>query len=754
MFIIRYHKFIIGLILVCVAVSFVFIPNLKVEYDFQSFFIEGDRDLDFYNDYVKIFGSDDNVLLVAIHSEDGIYKHELLNKIRDFTFDCKRLPDVIDVNSITNIKGMMETPLGMMTFPLLHYKDTLRYAKDSSRIAREPLIKGWFVSHDAKSTAVVLEVDQQIDKESKNDLIYELDKLIEAYSFPETHIAGTLNYETRYFRMIDREIQLNILLCALVIVLSLILIFRTLSGVLLPAITVIIAMILLYGFLGILDRPLDVLSTLFPTIMLVVGTSNLIHILSKYKDLLAKDKKKMPAIIETFKELRVTIFLTSLTTAIGFFSLSISSMKPFRDFGIEAGIGVLIAFIVSIAFVPSVLVNIKPSSIYKKRKPKLLVWSEILDNVYYLVSRNPKRVIFISLIILIVSVIGIFRIDSNSYILSNFSSQSSLRKDFYFFEKNFSGVRIYEMAIQVTNGGSITNLKALKEIDKMHSYLEGNPDFGVVYSPVTIYKYVNQVSGGGMPSAFTLPDNQLTIREYDEKAMKINRKLYYKYIDSTKTMGKISARMKDIGSDRMKVFIGQTENWINNNIDTDIVSFRVTGVAFLADKSNDYLSRNMLVSLLIAFIVVSIIMFLLFMNFNMVIISLIPNIIPLVVIAGIMGFSGIILNGPIAIIFTIGFVIAVDDTIHFLSKLKFELSKGRNLNAAIQTTMRETGKAIIITTIILFFGFIVLLHSDIKEVFYQGLLVGIMLITALIADLFLLPVLLIVFLGRKEEGGS
>ena len=749
MFIIRHNKVIICLILLGVIISFVFISNLKVKYDLQSFFIERDEDLDFYNEFRKDFDSDENVLLIAINSKSGIYNFDLLKKINDFTIDSKQLPHVIDANSITTIKSVVKSPMGFISFPYLHYKDTLKYKSDSSRIAKDSQINGWFVSDDAMTATVILEIEQDLDEQSKDNLISELDNLVAVYSFPKVHFAGTLNYETRYYRMIGKEIKLNILLSFTLIVVILILIFRTLSGVFIPVITVLIAMIFLYGFLGIFHKPLNVLSTLFPTIILVVGISNIIHILSKYRDLLEKGKQKKLAIIETFKELRITIFLTSLTTAIGFFSLSISSLKPFRSFGIDAGIGVLIAFVVAITFVPAVLYNIKATSIYKKPKLNFSVWTRILEKVYFLINRYPIRIIFITGVILIVSIIGIFRINTNNYILSNFSNDSPIKKDFLFFEENLSGVRTLEMSIDVNKGDSIMNIEILKMIDKVHSYLDESPEYMMLFSPVTIYKYMNKIYKGNSSSAYKLPISQSVIDKYDHKALEINRKLYFKFIDSSRARGRLTARMQDVGTDKIKLLNNKTENWISNNIDADIVTFRIVGKMFLADKSNDYLLRNMLFSLVIAFFIVSIVMMLLFNNLKMVIISLIPNVLPLIVVAAIMGFSGIILNGPISMIFTIGFVIAVDDTIHLLTKFKLEFKEGKNVKDAIQITLYETGRAVIITTIILFFGFIVLLHSDMKEVFYQGLLIGIMLVTALVADLFLLPVLLVYFLKNK-----
>ena len=749
MLIIRNSKIIIGLIILGVIISFLFIPRLYVKHDLKSFFVEGDSDLDFYNDFRKSFKSDENILMIAIHSEKGIYDYKLLHEIHDFTLKCKRISHVINANSITTYKDYINSPMGIMSFPFLHYKDSTKYISDSIRISKNSNINDWFVSKDSKTLTVILETDPTIDEKSKDHLISNLDTLLENYSFEEVHFAGSLNYETRYFRMIGKELQFNIILSSIVIVLVLIIIFRSIAGVLIPVITVIISMVFLYGLLGLFSRPLNVLSTLFPTIMLIVGISNLIHILSKYKDLLSKGLERKKAIKETFKELRITIFVTSFTTAIGFFSLAISSMKAFRNFGIEAGIGVLIAFVVSVTFVPALLHNIKAKSIGKNHKLENSVLSQILDKIFKIVIKFPTRIIAVTAVIFIVSIFGLLHINTNNFILSNFSNTASLKKDFIFFEENLSGVRTFEMSVSTFDGDSLTDINILRKIDKLQSYLEDSLDFKQVYSPVSIYKSMNRIYNGGVSNTYVLPENQSKINKYDKVALKLNRKLYSQFIDSTHTKGRITARIKDIGTTKIKHLNQQTNDWINNNITDNNLKFRTTGSMFLTDKSNDYLIRNMLMSLALAFIIVSILMFLLFKDLKMVIISLIPNILPLFVVAAIIGFTDIIFNGSVAIIFSIGFVIAVDDTIHFLSKFKLELSNGHDVKKAIKITLEETGKAIITTSIILFFGFIILVHSEMKGVFYQGLLVAIMLLAALIADLFLLPVLLIRFIKNN-----
>ena len=195
------------------------------------------------------------------------------------------------------------------------------------------------------------------------------------------------------------------------------------------------------------------------------------------------------------------------------------------------------------------------------------------------------------------------------------------------------------MSVSTFEGDSLTDINILRKIDKLQSYLEDSLDFKQVYSPVSIYKSMNRIYNGGVSNTYVLPENQSKINKYDKVALKLNRKLYSQFIDSTHTKGRITARIKDIGTTKIKYLNQQTNDWINNNITDNNLKFRTTGSMFLTDKSNDYLIRNMLMSLALAFIIVSILMFLLFMDLKMVIISLIPNILPLFVVAAIIGFK-------------------------------------------------------------------------------------------------------------------
>jgi len=747
MFRIRKSWYIIGIYCAGIIISFFFIPKLKIIYHFKDFYSVDDPELKFYQEFSDVFGSDEQVLMVWLKNETGAFRKEFLKNVDEFTKECKKLPNVGGAYSLTTLNDLVKTPFGFSQIAFLHIDDSIRYLSDSIRIFNDPRLPGWLISRDSKVLSVILSVDNEAKEKEKDELISDIDSLMGRFSFYEAHLAGNINTEIKYIRMIKGEIMFNMFLCAMVVIFFFIIFFRSFSGVAYPVLTTLIAMLLFYGLLGIFDRQINLLSTLFPTIIMVVCTSGLIHIYSRYNDALIENIPKQKALKDTIRELTIRLLMTSLTTAIGFFSLASSSMKPIRNFGIEAGTGVMLAFVVSITLFPSILDNIPLPVLSRKQ----MGWINLVKRINNIVDRFPGRIILTTVILICVSLVGIFNIDTNNYIIGNFSDKSEMRTDIDFFDKNLSGVRTFNVAVLPKGGKTVNDIYVLKEVEKLQCYLESLPMLGVLFSPVTVYKTLNKIYNGGLSENYLLPKNQDDINQYDETFSTLFREQNFKFMDDGRTMGLVTGRMLDIGSERAKELQLKIELWISENIDNRILDLRFTGISLLGDRSNDYLIRNMFFNLAIAFLIVSFLMLLLFKNLKMLFISLIPNIIPLLAGGMILGFSGIVLNGYIAIVFTIGFVIAVDNTIHFLAKFKLQRNLHQSVKEARHESLKATGKAMIMTTVILFFGFVVLIHSDLKAVFSQGVLISSMLIIALLSDLFLLPVLLNLFIKDRSE---
>ena len=752
MFIIRNRWFVISLYIAAILLAFLFIPNLRVVYNFRDFFSDNDPELAFYKDFSNHFGTDEQMMMIGVRDQGNVFNKSFLEKFDAFTRNCAELPFVERSYSLTTLKDLVKNPLGFSRIPFLHIDDSLRYSSDSLRIFGDPRIPGWLISEDSRALSVVLRVKKETDEKERDRLITAIDSLISAYTFKEAHIAGFINTETRYVRLIRDEMRFNVILCSIVIIICFSIFFRSFTGVFFATLCLLIAMIIFYGLLGIFHRPINVLSTLFPTIIMVVGTSGLIHIFTFFHLEIRKNPDKKSAMVNTVKELTIRILMTSLTTAIGFLSLITSSMKPIRNFGIEAGIGVMLTFVVAITLFPAILLfkRIPPAMKLRDNTPASSSssggWPRLLNGISSTVENHPKAILLVTVLLSLISVIGIINIDRNNLILGNYSGKSEIRQDVAFFEEKFSGIRIFNLAILPAGGKPINDLAVLGETEKLVSHLQTIPSLGVMFSPVTVYKTINKIYHGGVPENYKLPDSQDEISEFDKTFAGFLRDQDFRFMNDDRTLGLISGKMKDIGSEKAKVLESEVMGWIRDHIDRSKADFRFTGFYYLSDRSNDYLIRNMFYNLALAFLIVSILMLILFRNLKILIISLIPNIVPILFGGMVTGFSGIVLNAYVAIVYTIGFVIAVDNTIHFLAKFRIQRGLGQSNQLARQQSLQSIGRAMIMTTLILFFGFLVLVHSELMGVFAQGVLISSILIVALLADLYLLPVLLKLYL--------
>jgi hypothetical protein len=366
----------------------------------------------------------------------------------------------------------------------------------------------------------------------------------------------------------------------------------------------------------------------------------------------------------------------------------------------------------------------------------------LLGRIFGWVSRHQRAVWAGSLLALIVFGFGLSQVSRNMFMLTSVPEESQIRQDFRFFENKFSGVRPIEIAILPQGDYDINDPAVIREVRKFEEHLTSYEPINHVVSPLTIYRTANKSLSNGKLSAYHIPEDSSQFRKINQLLKQRGDGTFAAVMGSQQEMGRITGKMKDIGSENVKALYSKIRDYKADNINTSITDFRITGKMFLVDKNNDYLIGNLITGLALAFVVVGILMGLLFRQLKMVLISFIPNIIPLIIAGAVMGYFDITLKATTSIIFTIAFGIAVDDTIHFLSRFKLEQLKGAGRVMAMRRTFVETGKAISFTTIILLSGFSTLIFSDFTVTYYIGLLIGLTLASALIADLLLMPLLL------------
>lgn len=740
---------IIAFVFLAIASGY-FATQLKFSFDFEQFFPEGDEDLTFFRDFIDNFEADDNFMLVALVRKEGVFDSAFLHKVHRFTLDARKVPYVEETQSLTKFSYPLKTPFAVTTIPVIHRNDPSRYEADKQRILSDERFRHNFINEDATTLMVYLRTSSSMSLAQSEEHMDALDSLSSTFNFEEIHYMGRPYFQKELVHMQKREITVSTIVSAILVSLIMYVLFRRLWGIVLSLVSIGLGLLLFLGFLGAAQRELNAISALYPVLMIIVGTSDVIHIMSKYIDELRKGHSREDAIWTSIREIGLATLLTSVTTAIGFATLVTSRVIPIRDFGINAAIGVVIAYITVIFFTTAALSFFRTDQIIKLGRGQAF-WERMLERAYQFTLARAPWIRWGSLVLVLVCAWGISQITTNYNIINNMPRGERITADFKFFERELSGFRPMEFAIFVQDGYRATDYPVLKEMAKIEDYLRQYPYIQAVGSVTAIYKSLNQMHANNRADAYQLPETEAEYQRFKRLADQVPSLQLNVLVNEEQDKARITSRILDIGADTIKAFGVRTDTWIAKNIDEEVIQVKRTGTGLIIDKNAEYIRRSLLLGLGIAILIVSGLMAILFRNLRMLLISIVPNLIPLLLAGALLGYLGIELEAGVSIVFAVIFGIAVDDSIHFLSKFKLARMKGLGVEEAIHITFRETGKAIILTSIILFFGFLVMLFSIHPPSVTIGLLISLTLLSAVAADLLLLP-LLIRWLMKDDQG--
>ena len=722
-------------------VSGFFLPQTKVTFDFDQFFPEGDDDLEYFKSFIEEFETDDNFLLIAVENKEGVFDQDFLERFHEYSLAVKDVPHIIKVQSLTQMRNPIKTPFGISSIPIIHIDEPSKYAQDKKNLLSDDRFRLSLINDDATALVIAAKTTEKIDLEQSDVMLNALYAETDKYGFDDVHYLGRAYFQDELVEMKTWEIIIIGFISVILITIILILVYRKLIGVLIALGSIGLGLLLFIGLLAAFGRELSVMAALYPVLMLIVGTSDVIHVMTKYTDLLKEGKDKVSAMTSTVKEIGMATLLTSLTTAVGFATLLTSNVGPIREFGVNAAVGVMVAYVTVIFFTTSVLLFFDRDQIIKESKADER-WDTWLYKCYEYVRINPRKILMACGILSVLCFIGISNITTNYDIGSTLPRNTNISNDFKFFEKEFAGFRPLEFAIESQGDYAVDSYEVVEEISKLENHLQSTGVINAIMSQATMYKSINKMNNSNRADAYTFPKSKKDFASSKRMIKKSKMLDQAVLINKDKTKTRLSSRIADIGADSIRMLNQKIDVWIDNNLDKDIVNVRSTGTGLIIDKNAVYIRDNLLQGLALALIIVSILMGFLFKSMRMVIVALIPNIIPLLFAAGLIGWLGIDLEAGVSIIFAIVFGIAVDDTIHFLSKYKLERVKGRTKEQSLEVCYTETGKALTITSIILFFGFLVMLFSNSLPTNTVGLLISVTLVVALVFDLYLLPILI------------
>ncbi|MEQ9101396.1 MAG: MMPL family transporter [Imperialibacter sp.] len=752
------------LIILVLLTAFFGYQARKVEWSFDlaKTVPDTDPDMVYFQEFKKLFGEDGNMLAIGV-KDSAIYKVENFQKFRYLADELARINNITNVLSLPSLQHLVKNDekkrLEMKPF-FTSIPDTQPALDSMLREANQiKVYSGQLINPDNGATLIMVSINKEILSTKNRDGVVG-DVLMVAQLFEEEtgiklHYAGLPYIRFINTSKVKAELQLFLVLSVIVTGIILFFFFRSFQAVLFPLILIGTMIVWVMGTLSLFGYKITLLTGLIPPIIVVIGIPNCVYLLNKYHQEYALHGDKMMALSNMIRRIGIVTLMTNFTTAIGFLVLLIVDIVVLREFGTIAGINIMSTFIVSIIFIPTVFSYLPPP---KKRHLKHLDMkplAKLLYGIDLLVHRHKYKVFLFSIVLVAVSIFGMTRIRAVSHMIDDLPDDSPVRYDLAFFEENFSGVMPLELLIDTGNKKGVLNLNNLRKIDQLVNFLDSIPYISQPVSIVSFVKAARQAFYNENPAFYSLPTSrdQAFVLRYLQGEAGMSSGLASNFIDSTGQIVRVSVRIADVGSDKMDSLVTQViEPKITDLFEGTKMSATITGTTLLFIKGNKFLIQNLISSMVLAFFVIAIVMGLLFRNLRMIIVSLIPNFIPLVITAGIMGYFGIPLKPSTALIFSIAFGISVDNSIHFLAKYRLELfANDFFVPVAVSKSIKEVGSSMIYTSIILFFGFVIFAFSEFGGTVALGTLTSTTLFFAMFTNTILLPSLLLRFDSGKRN---
>jgi predicted RND superfamily exporter protein len=753
------------LIIGCVTVFMGYqAKDVQFTYSFFTPVPADDPDMIFFTQFKAEFGEDANIVAIGL-KDSALYTPLNFRRYKYLSDELKAIDDVIQVVSIPlfqtltkdsdNKKFVVESIFNDIPDDQASL-DSLLLLANNQKFYSEQII-----NQKNGATFILMTINKDvINTKDRDQVINDIEHVAREFSNAtgiDLKYVGLPYIRTEVNGSVKRELILFLFLSIIVTALILLFFFRSWDAVVFPLIIIVVIVIWSMGTLGILGYEITILTGLLPPVIVVIGIPNSVYLLNRYHQQINKHGNKAFALSHVIRKIGIVALITNSTTAVGFFVLLITGIKDLQEFGLVAGLNIMATFVVSIILIPAVFSYLPKPKGRQLQHLKFKFLDFALTNLDLLVHRHRYRVFVFTGIIVAIAIIGVTKLRAVTFIVDDVPESSQVKKDLAFFEENFSGIMPLEIVVDTGKKKGILRQKFLGQVSELEDFLDEQQVISKPVSILSMLKASRQAFYNNNPAYYSLPtraDRNFILRYLsgdDNQSTVLNS-----FIDEDQSKMRISLKVADIGSIRLDALIDDVVNAkIDQVFEGSDVKAKATGTTLLFVKGNKFLVQNLRLSLILAFIVIAIIMGILFKSPKMIAISLIPNLIPLIMIAGIMGYFGIALRPSTVLIFSVVFGISVDDSIHFLAKYRQELFTNKFfVPLAISKSIRETGASMIYTSVILFAGFIIFSWSEFISTTMLGVLTSTTLFIAMFANLIVLPALLMVFDDGKRKQDS
>jgi predicted RND superfamily exporter protein len=721
-----------------------------------------------YNAFLDKFGEEGNLIIIGV--KDKTFFTPKAYAAWSTLMNSLKKDKAIDlVISINDLKKLQKND-SLQKFELVPFVDQSKtldkaYLEDIKKqlFNDMPFYEGLLFNKKSGSIRSAVYMDKKIvNTKARKDYI--LEKLIPAVEKfeKETNIdlrvSGMPYIRTLNAKTITDEISLFIGASLLVTSLLFFFFFRSFRATLISIIIVIIGVMWSFGVLGLLNYEITVLTALVPSLIIVIGIPNCIFLTNKYHQEYKVHRNKVKALQRVTTKIGMATLMTNVTTAIGFFTFITSNNALLIEFGNVTSINILLLFVLCIIVIPifhSYIPAPKDRHIQHLDRGSVKNFMDwILHNVKH--SRFSIYVVAISL--LVISIIGIYKMRISGSLIEDMPKKEAFFQDIVFFENEFDGVMPLEIMIDTKRKKGVMKLSTLKRMDELETAIDEIPELSKPISIVNLVKYSKQAYYNGNPEYYDLPtpQEQGFILSYAKNATKNSKEnLMKSYVDSTGQFARITTFMRDDNGGAIQKIEAEVRKEADKIFPPDRYKVTITGKALVFQKGTGYLLDNLLSSLVFAFFLTALLIGFMFRSFKMILVSIIPNLLPLLLTAGIMGFLDIPLKPSTILVFGIAFGLSVDDTVRFLAQYREELKKNNwKIRKSVYATFNDAGLSMFYTSIVLFFGFSVFMLSSFGGTIALGGLISVTLLFGMLSNLMLLPALVLTLnktLANEQE---
>jgi predicted RND superfamily exporter protein len=753
--ILRNRNFLTGFLLLLTVFMGFMAQRATTSYKILKLLPDSDSTQQVFARFEETFGGGDNAFILSLPTKDAFSTEELnqqleltrqLEAIEGITWVIS-MPQVINLQRNDSLRKFEVVPL----FQGDAFTDSSAAAFKAA-YNRLPFYQDLLVAPGGHSVVLFATMKPEwLNTKEVVQVVEDVKGVIsgfEAAHNTRIHVSGL-----PYIRMANnlrtkKEVGLFVGLSLLFTSVVLLFFLRSWRAMAISLAVVLSSVIWSLGFFGLFGFEITLMGILIPTLVIVIGVPNCIFLINKYHAEYKKHRNKVMALQRVISRVGPVSFVTNLTTALGFAGFIITEGETTSEFGIMATLSILTVFLLSLVFIPSFYSFVTaPKDRHFSHFDKRWVQG-LVDTLGHWVQYKRRWVYVVTMGVLVVSLVGMTRMTVTGNIASEMKADDPVIQDLQYLEREFGGVVPLEIEIDTRKPGGLNNLAALKKMDRLQQELNALSEGSRTLSLVNLVKFGKQAYYNGDPAFYELPTNQEKnfILRYVPRGGDEGRYLK-SFIDSTRQKARISMNIMDMGKEEMVAFKDSVQERVNRVYGADDnTRVTITGSAMVFLKNTDYLMENLLSSIALAVVVIGLIMIYLFRSGRMVFISLLPNFLPLIVTAGLMGFLDIPLKTSTISVFSIAFGIAVDDTLHYLARYRLDLKLTRwNIKTSVLRALRETGVSMFYTSIVLFFGFSVFGFSGFSGIQALGLLLAVTLLVAMVSNLVLLPALLLSF---------